>query len=98
MTDPITPDQEAATLSLLMEREVDKRVAMALIRMLDPSHSDDMRDINLQIAEVTLDSGNRERTIQMVAGLLVNILLRDGSLMHAIRGKLTEYEGSRYWK
>jgi hypothetical protein len=82
--------QDTATLALMMEREVDKRVVLALMRMLDPTSNEFMLNANLKIAEQTMDEGNRARTQQMVAGLLVNVLLNDGSLMHNIRSKLAE--------
>lgn len=98
MSEQPTPDQEAAALTLLMEREIDKRVVMSLMRMIDPTENDGVHAMNLRLAETTIDSGDRERIMRMMAGLLVNILLREGSLMHAIRSKLNEHERNRYWK
>lgn len=94
MTEQVTPDQDTAALALMMEREIDKRVAMALMRMLDPTENEHTRDINLAMAEHTMDMGDRTKVQQMVAGLIVNVLLADGSLMHTIRGRLMEQ--SRY--
>ncbi|WP_283747620.1 hypothetical protein, partial [Bacillus cereus] len=68
--------------ALLLEREIDKRVVMALMRMLDPTSNEFMLNINLKLAEQTMDEGKREDVQRMVAGLLVNVLLNDGSLMH----------------
>lgn len=82
--------QDTATLALMMEREVDKRVVLALMRMLDPTSNQFMLDMNLKMAEQTMDAGGRAQIQQMVAGLLVNVLLNDGSLMHNIRSKLAE--------
>ena len=90
MTDQTLPDQDTATLALMMEREVDKRVVMALMRMLDPTSNQYMLDMNLKMAEQRMDAGDRAGIQQMVAGLLVNVLLNDGSLMHNIRSKLAE--------
>lgn len=98
MSEQPTPDQEAAALTLLMDREIDKRVVMSLMRMIDPTENDGVHAMNLRLAEFTIDSGDRERIMQMMAGLLVNILLREGSLMHAIRSKLNAHERNSYWK
>ena len=46
MSEPILPDQETATLALLMNREVDMRVMVALSRALNPSTTDwEVREI-----------------------------------------------------
>ena len=84
--------QDTATLALMVEREVDKRVVMALMRMIDPTEDERIHQMNLRMAEKTIDSGDREKILQMVAGLIVNVLLRDGSLMHEVRSKLTRME------
>ena len=34
------PTQDTATLALMMEREVDKRVVMSLMRMIDPTEDE----------------------------------------------------------
>ena len=86
------PTQDTATLALMMEREVDKRVVMSLMRMIDPTEDERIHQMNLRMAEKTIDSGDREKILQMVAGLIVNVLLRDGSLMHEVRSKLTRME------
>ena len=90
MTEEVT--QDTATLALMMEREVDKRVVMSLMRMIDPTEDERIHQMNLRMAEKTIDSGDREKILQMVAGLIVNVLLRDGSLMHEVRSKLTRME------
>lgn len=88
--------QDTATLALMMEREIDKRVVMALMRMLDPTSNQYMLDMNMKMAEQTMDAGKREDIQRMVAGLIVNVLLRDGSLMHNVRSKLAESLGQRF--
>lgn len=88
--------QDTATLALMMEREVDKRVVMALMRMLDPTSNEFMLNMNLKLAEQTMDDGDRVQIQRMVAGLLVNVLLNDGSLMHNIRSKLAESLGRKF--
>ena len=90
MTEEVT--QDTATLALMMEREVDKRVVMSLMRMIDPTEDERIHQVNLRMAEKTIDSGDRGLIQQMVAGLIVNVLLRDGSLMHEVRSKLTRME------
>jgi hypothetical protein len=82
--------QDTATLALMMEREVDKRVVMSLMRLIDPTEDERIHQLNLRMAEQTMDSRDRGKIQQMVAGLIVNILLRDGSLMHEVRSKLTQ--------
>ena len=96
MTEQTLPDQDTATLALMMEREVDKRVALALMRMLDPTSNEFMLDMNMKMAEQTMDAGTREDVQRMMAGLLVNVLLNDGSLMHNIRSKLAESLNKSY--
>lgn len=86
------PTQDTATLALMMEREVDKRVVMSLMRMIDPTEDERIHQVNLRMAEKTIDSGDRGLIQQIVAGLIVNVLLRDGSLMHEVRSKLTRME------
>ena len=88
--------QDTATLALMMEREIDKRVVMALMRMLDPTSNEFMLNMNLKLAEQTMDEGKREDVQRMVAGLLVNVLLKDGSLMHNVRSKLAESLGHKF--
>ena len=82
--------QDTATLALMMEREVDKRVVMSLMRLIDPTEDERIHQLNLRMAEQTMNSRDRGKIQQMVAGLIVNILLRDGSLMHEVRSKLTQ--------
>ena len=96
MSEPTLPDQDTANLALMMEREIDKRVVMALMRMLDPTSNQYMLDMNMKMAEQTMDAGEREDIQRMVAGLIVNVLLRDGSLMHNVRSKLAESLGQRF--
>ena len=96
MSEPTLPDQDTANLALMMEREIDKRVVMALMRMLDPTSNQYMLDMNMKMAEQTMDAGKREDIQRMVAGLIVNVLLRDGSLMHNVRSKLAESLGQRF--
>ena len=83
MSEPILPDQETATLALLMTREVDMRVMVALSRALDPSN-------DWQVCEIeNVYTKNNPAEIQrMVRNMLINAVMSDGSLMHQIRSKI----------
>jgi len=87
--------QDDATLNLMMHREVDKRIVLALMQMLDPTEDPKFRDLNMKRAEQTMDEGDPARIRQMMSGLIVNVLLKDGSLMHNIRSKLAEQTRSK---
>jgi len=76
--------QDTATLALLMEREIDKRVVMALMRMIDPTEDPQIHKVNMKMAEQAIDSGDRVRIYKMMSGLIVNVLLRDGCLLHEV--------------
>ena len=85
MSEPILPDQETATLALLMTREVDMRVMVALSRALDPSNDWQVREI-----ESVYTKNNPAEIQRMVRNMLINAVMSDGSLMHQIRSKIGE--------
>lgn len=77
--------QDTATLALMMEREVDKRVMMALSRALHPTNHWQVREI-----ERAYESMNPGQLQSVVTNMLITAVLADGSLMHTIRSKLAE--------
>ena len=86
MSEPILPDQETATLALLMNREVDMRVMVALSRALNPSTTDwEVREI-----ESAYSRNNHAEIQRVVRNMLINAVMSDGSLMHTIRSKIGE--------
>ena len=85
MSEPIMPDQETATLALMMDREVDKRVMLALSRALNPSNNWEVREI-----EEAYTRNNPADIQRIVRSMLINALMSDGSLMHQIRNKIAE--------
>ena len=85
MTEEIVPGQDAATLALMMDREIDKRVMTALSRALTPSNDWELREI-----ERAYDTNNVGDIQRVVRNMLINAVLSDGSLMHQIRSKLAE--------
>lgn len=85
MSEPILPDQETATLALLMTREVDMRVMVALSRALDPSNHWQVREI-----ESVYTKNDPAEIQRMVCNMLINAVMLDGSLMHQIRSKIGE--------
>jgi hypothetical protein len=85
MSEPILPDQETATLALLMTREVDMRVMVALSRALDPSNDWQVREI-----ESVYTKNNPAEIQRMARNMLINAVMSDGSLMHQIRSKIGE--------
>lgn len=93
MTDQITPDQDTATLALMMEREVDKRVAMALNRMLSGPTGGSWRDGEIERAYSSMNPGDVQRIMRSI---LIETLMTDGSLMHQIRSKLSEHLNKHY--
>lgn len=91
MSEPILPDQETATLALMMDREVDKRVMVAFSRALNPTNDWQAREIE--------DAYNRSHPAdvqRIVQHMLINALMADGSLMHQIRSKLAEQLNKHY--
>lgn len=90
MSDPVFPDQETATLALMMEREVDKRVLVAIYRALDPYPIGGTNG-GVHELERKFDSGDRQGVKNMMINLFVTVMLSDGSLMHQIRSKLGEH-------
>jgi hypothetical protein len=91
MSEPIMPDQETATLALMMDREVDKRVMLALSRALNPSNNWEVREI-----ETAYSTNNPAEIQRIVQSMLINALMSDGSLMHQIRSKLAEQLNKPY--
>jgi hypothetical protein len=84
MTEEVT--QDAATLNLLMHREVDKRVILALHRALFPA-STPWREVELEKA---YDYGDQGKIRDLAVGFLIEAIMMDGSLMHQIRSKIGE--------
>ena len=90
MSDPTLPDQETATLALMMEREVDKRVLVALYRALDP-YAIGGTNAGVQELQRKFDAGDHQGVKNMMLNLFITVLMSDGSLMHQIRSKLSEH-------
>lgn len=90
MSDPVFPDQETATLALMMDREVDKRVLVALYRALDP-YAIGGTNAGVQELQRKFDAGDHHGVKNMMISLFVTVLMSDGSLMHQIRSKLSEH-------
>ena len=85
MSEPTLPDLETANLALLMDREIDKRVMIALSRALTPHNNWEVREIE------EVYTRNDPAAIQrIVRGMLIAALMSDGSLMHQIRNKIAE--------
>jgi hypothetical protein len=91
MNAPIMPDHETATLALMMDREVDKRVMVALSRALNPHNNWEVREI-----EDAYTKNDPAMVQRIVRNMLVNALMSDGSLMHQIRSKLAEQLNKPY--
>ena len=86
MSEPTLPDQETATLALMMDREIDKRVMIALSRALTNNSGWEVRELD------EVYTRNDPAAIQrIVRGMLINAILSDGSLMHQIRSKIGEH-------
>jgi hypothetical protein len=83
--------QDTATLALIMEREVDKRVMVALSRALNPTDPRQVHEIERAYAGM-----NPGQIQNVVASMLINAVLADGSLMHNIRSKLAEQLNRHY--
>lgn len=86
MTEEIVPGQDAATLALMMDREIDKRVMIALSRALNPGNTWEVREI-----ERAYDNPYASDVRNVVRNMLINAIMSDGSLMHQIKGKLAEH-------
>ena len=84
MTEEVT--QDAATLNLLMNREVDKRVILALHRALFPV-GNGWREQELSAA---YDCNTPGRIRELVVNMMIEAIMMDGSLMHQIRSKIGE--------
>lgn len=91
MTDQNLPDQDTATLALMMNHEVDKRVMVALSRAIEPTNQRREQDI-----ERAYDSMKPDAVQSIVRGMLIDFILSDGSLMHTIRSKLSEHFPRNY--
>lgn len=85
MSEQNVPDHDTATLALMMDREVDKRVMVALSRAIKPGNQWEVREI-----ENAYTSMNPADIQRVVLNMLINALMSDGSLMHQIRNKLAE--------
>ena len=92
MTDQTLPDQDTATLALMMEREVDKRVAIALNRMLS-GVSNSWREAEIERAYTSMNPGDIQRIMR---SLFIETVMTDGSLMSQIRSKLAEQLNKHY--
>ena len=83
--------QDTATLALMMNREVDKRVMLALSRAIEPTNH--WREQEIERAYENMNPGAVQ---SIVRGMLIDFILSDGSLMHTIRGKLAEQLNRHY--
>jgi hypothetical protein len=90
MSEPILPDQETANLALMLNREIDKRVMIALSQALTPNNWE-AREI-----EDAYTRNNRAEIQRLVRSMLIDAILTDGSLMHQIRSKLAEQLNKPY--
>lgn len=79
--------QDTAALALMMNREVDKRVMLALHRALFPV-STPWREEEIEKA---YDTGNQSKIRDLAVGFLIEAVMFDGSLMHQIRSKIGEH-------
>ena len=77
--------QDTATLALMMEREVDKRVMLALSRALNPSNNWEVREI-----ERAYDTNNVGDIQRIVRNMFITTVMSDGSLMSQVKSKLAE--------
>ena len=78
--------QDTATLNLMMNREVDKRVMVALHRALFPTATP-WREGEIERA---YDTNDQAKIRDLVSGFLIEAIMFDGSLMHQIRSKIGE--------
>ena len=85
MTDQTLPDQDTATLALMMEREVDKRVMLALSRALNPSNNWEVREI-----ERAYDTNNVGDIQRIIRSMFITAVMSDGSLLSQVKSKLAE--------
>ena len=77
--------QDTATLALMMEREVDKRVMLALSRALNPSNNWEVREI-----ERAYDTNNVGDIQRIVRNMFITTVMSDGSLLSQVKSKLAE--------
>lgn len=90
-----TPDQEDAAVALMLDREIDKRVMMAVANII--GHALDAKSKRTQELERRLNLGDMDAASEMFALLLVDLLLREGSLANAIRSKLNNASLQRHF-
>ena len=85
MTEQTLPDQDTATLALMMEREVDKRVMLALSRALNPTNNWEVREI-----ERAYDTNNVGDIQRIIRSMFITAVMSDGSLLSQVKSKLAE--------
>ena len=85
MTEEIVPGQDTATLALMMEREVDKRVMLALSRALHPLNTWEAQEI-----ERAYDTNNVGDIQRIIRGMFIFAVMSDGSLLSQVKSKLAE--------
>ena len=85
MSEEIVPGQDTATLALMMEREVDKRVMLALSRALNPSNNWEVREI-----ERAYDTNNTGDIQRIIRSMFITAVMSDGSLLSQVKSKLAE--------
>ena len=86
MSEPTLPDQDTATLALMMNREVDKRVMIALSQALSNNSGWEVRELEDAYTR------NDPAAIQRIArNIFITAIMSDGSLMHQIRSKIGEH-------
>lgn len=91
MTEQTLPDHDTATLALMMDREIDKRIMVALSRALTPYNNWEVQEI-----ERVYSNNNTADIQRVVRGMLITAVMSDGSLMHQIRSKLAEQLNKPY--
>lgn len=91
MSEVQLPDQETAQIALLMEREIDKRVALAVFRLLDISGTSPMGISNIKVLENAFDRGDMSSARNIMVSMLVQTMMLDGSLMNEVRRKIAEH-------
>lgn len=77
--------QDTATLALMMEREVDKRVMLALSRALNPTNNWEVREI-----ERAYDTNNVGDIQRIIRSMFITAVMSDGSLLSQVKSKLAE--------
>lgn len=77
--------QDTATLALMMDREIDKRVMLALHRALFPLSSWREKEIERAYDQNDLDAIQR-----IVRSMVIEVVMQDGSLVHMVKSKIVE--------